>query len=444
MQPHRPRKILLPLFRSGAGKAATSAPGRLRRAYAALATATAAALTVVGAGLASQQAQERQFAGFVNVGISTTLSGSIATLGQGGLQGVQLGVEELNKKGGLLGKEIKVVSADDNATPATGASNVRSMILDKKISALFGPVSSSVAAAELQLTNEYKVPTFLHTSNDITLMTKRYTPYAFQLVPNTVMEPRAVAAYLVKKVKDRQLRIATFAPDYVFGRNTVANFLQALKDLGVKYELVNQQWPALGAPNIAPQLASLISSKPELTFNVQFGGDLVNFTNQAAGYGLFKNTRIIAMYSLDPLKALGDAAPSNGIAFNRAPFWGYKNAEMKAFVTRFKQRFGSYPSEWAIMAYSSVEAWAAAVKKAKSLNGEKVSQALSGATVPTIRGSIKIRACDHQAEVPEFVGTIASKPDKAVGSKLWNPEVFTAAPSKILISCSESLALRNS
>jgi branched-chain amino acid transport system substrate-binding protein len=166
-------------------------------------------------------------------------------------------------------------------------------------------------------------------------MTKWYTPYAFQVVPNTIMEPRAVASYLVKKVKDRTLNIATFAPDYVFGRNTTANFLQALKDLGVKANVVAQEWPALGAPNIAPQLASLISSKPELTFNTQFGGDLVNFTNQAAGYGFFKSTRIIGMYSLDPLKALGDAAPSYAIAFDRAPYWGYKTPVMTAFVKKF-------------------------------------------------------------------------------------------------------------
>lgn len=409
-----------------------------------LALAVAAAATLAGTGLAAGKRSERQLAGFMNIGISTSLSGSSATLGQGGLSGIQLAVEELNKKGGLLGKEIKVVSADDNATPATGASNVRSMILDKKISALFGPVSSAVAAAELQLSAQYKVPTFLHTSNDITLMTRRYTPYAFQLVPNTFMEPRAIASYLQSKVKDRKLNVATFAPDYVFGRNTVANFLTALKTLGVNHEVINQQWPALGAPNIAPQLSSLIASKPELTFNVQFGGDLVNFTNQAAGYGFFKSTRIIGMYALDALKALGDAAPNNAIAFARAPFWGYKNPEMKAFVARYKKRFGAYPNEWAIIAYSAVETWAAAVKKTKSLNGDKISQALAGTTVPTIRGQLKIRACDHQAEVPEFVGTVASKVDKTVGHKLWNPEVFVAPPAKIMISCAESLALRAS
>lgn len=397
-----------------------------------------AALSVVAASTASEQAQR----GFINVGISTSLSGSSATLGQGGLNGVVLAIEDLNRSGGLLGKDVKVVSADDNATPATGASNVRSMILEKKISALFGPVSSAVAAAELELTKQYKVPTFLHTSNDVTLMTLRYTPYAFQVVPNTVMEPRAVAAYIKAKVKDRKLNIGTFSPDYIFGRNSVANFLKALTDLGVSHSVIEQQWPALGAPNIAPQLSALISAKPELTFNIQFGGDLINFTNQAAGYGFFKNTRIIGMYALDSLKALGDAAPSGGIAFARAPFWAYKSAEMRSFVTKFRKRFDAYPNEWAIMSYSAVQTWAAAVKKVKSLNGDKLVKALEGSTTPTIRGPLKIRACDHQAEVPEFVGTIAAKVDKTVGFKLWNPEIFVAPPSKLMLSCAESLALR--
>lgn len=404
-----------------------------------VASVAVTAMSIVAAGAASPQRAQR---GYINVGISTSLSGAVATLGKGGLDGVTLAVEDLNKGGGLLGKDVKVVSADDNATPATGASNVRSMILDKKISALFGPVSSAVAAAELELTKQYKVPTFLHTSNDITLMTLRYTPYAFQVVPNTVMEPRAVAAYIKAKVKDRQLNIGTFSPDYVFGRNSVANFLKALTDLGVKHTVVEQQWPALGAPNIAPQLSALISSKPELTFNIQFGADLINFTNQAAGYGFFKNTRIIGMYALDALKALGDAAPSGGIAFARAPFWAYKNPEMAAFVTKFRKRFGAYPNEWAIMAYSAVQTWAAAVKKAKSLNGDKLAKVLEGSTTPTIRGPLKIRACDHQAEVTEFVGTIAAKADKTLGFKRWNPEIFAAPPSKLMITCAESIALR--
>lgn len=415
---------------------------RRRIGTAVLTAALAIGLLVAGGSSASQKQPTERFAGFVNVGISTTLSGSIATLGQGGLQGVQLAVADLNAKGGLLRKQIRVVSADDAASPATGSANVRTMILDKKIRALFGPVSSAIAAAELQLASDYKIPTFLHTSNDVSLMTKRFTPYGFQVVPNTVMEPRAVAAFLATKVGSRRLQIATFAPDYVFGRTTVANFLDALKLQGVNFEVVNQQWPALGAPNIAPQLSSLIASKPELTFNVQFGGDLVNFTNQAAGYGFFKNTRIIAMYSLDPLQALAGRAPAGGIAYSRAPFWAIKTPEMAAFTAKYRKRYGQWPSEWAILAYTAVQNWAYAVQQTKSFNADGIAKFLPGKTVPTIRGPIQIRGCDHQAVVPHYVSTIAAKKDPKVGFPLWSPVVYTARASKIMLTCAEVAKLR--
>lgn len=66
----------------------------------------------------------------MTVGISTTFSGSIASLGQSGLQGVQLAIADLNARGGVLKKELKLVYADDAAKPDQGATNVRNMILN--------------------------------------------------------------------------------------------------------------------------------------------------------------------------------------------------------------------------------------------------------------------------------------------------------------------------
>jgi branched-chain amino acid transport system substrate-binding protein len=398
-----------------------------------------AALVATGAGSAGTA---RTSSGTVSIGLSTTLTGSIAALGVGASQGAALAIHDLNARGGLLGKKIALVLKDDTATPAVGADNVKGMILNDHVVALLGPVSSGVAGGEMPLANQYKIPIFLNVANSATLMTKSYTKYGFQLVPNTVMEPRAIAAYFAKNLGSRSVSVATFAPDYVFGHSTVDGFLTALKDLGVNYTLVDQEWPALGAPNIAPQLSALISHKPQVTFNVQFGGDLVNFTNQAAGYGFFKNTRIIGMYSYDPLKALAGHAPAGGIAFDRAPYWAIKTPEMGRFVTAYHAKYKDYPSEWAIMAYTAVETWAYGVKKAKSFDGDAVSDAISGATIPTIRGPIPIRACDHQAEVPEYVATVNNKKDKATGFPLWTRPIYVAPPSKIMLTCAQSLALR--
>ncbi len=313
---------------------------------------------------------------------------------------MQLAVDDLNAKGGVLGKTIKVVSADDAAKPATGTANARNMILNDKVAALFGPVSSAVAAAEKTMAAQYKTPIFFHTSNDIGLMTTTFTKYAFQVVPNTTMEPRAVAAYLAKQAGGKQITVATFAPDYSFGHHTVEGFLAALKALNVDYKLVDQQFPPLGETNIAPYLSKLVAASPQYVFNVQFGGDLVTFTKQANGYGFFKKTTAIAMFDSPALSALGAQVPAGAIGFDRAPFWAM-GSQLTSFNNEYKAKYGQWPSEWAILAYTAVQSWAYAVTKAGSFDGGKVADALSGATVPTIRGNLTIRACDHQAQVPE-------------------------------------------
>jgi len=408
--------------------------------------AVAALTAMMGTGLAACGTSSAQGTGAsggggtITIGESTTLSGSIAELGQSGLQGVQLAAADLNAHGGVLGDQVKVVSADDAATPATGASNVRSMILNDHVAAIFGPVSSAVAAAEEPLAAQYQVPVFFHTSNDISLMGKGFTQYAFQVVPNTVMESRAAAAYLARQSGGKQITVATFAPAYSFGYDTVSGFLQALKDLRVNYKLVAQQFPPLEATSISSYLSRIETAHPDYLFNAQFGGDLVTFTKQAAGYGLFSKTKVIAMYDSPVLSALGSSAPTGAIGFDRAPFWAIPS--VATFSTEFHAKYGAWPSEWAVMGYTAVQAWAYGVQQAHSFGGAKVATALSAATVPTIRGDITIRGCDHQAEVPEYVGTVASAPDSSYGMTLWGQQSFTAPFSAIDYSCAQIQALR--
>ena len=407
-----------------------------RRRLAAVTAAVAMVATTSACGASSAGSDS---GGTVKIGISTSLSGSIANLGQTGLQGLKLAIDDINKNGGLLGKQVQVVSADDNITPATGASNVRSMITSDHVVALFGPVASSIASAEEQVAAQYKVPIFFHTSNDASLMSKTFTPYAFQNVPNTVMEPRAVADYLAKQVtKSQPITIATFAPDYSFGHDTVDGFLKALKDLHVNFKLVKQEYPPLGASNISSYLSALVAAKPQYVFNAQYGGDLVAFTKQAASYGFFKDTKVIAMYAYAPLAALGDQAPAGAIGFDRAPFWAINNPQMASFIKAFQTKYGKYPTEWAILAYSAAQQWAWGVKKAGTFEADKLIKVLPGANPPTILGDLTIRACDHQTEVPEYVGTLSSTGDSQFGGlHLYEQPVFTAPFDQIALTCNE-------
>ena len=372
----------------------------------------------------------------VSIGVATTLSGTFGSYGTAGLDGIKLAVKDINAQGGLLGRPVNVVAGDDQIDPATGETVTRNLILRDHVAALFGSVSSAVGAAQEQLAGQYKVPIFFHLANDVGLTTTTFNQYAFEFLPNTDMEPAAAALYFAKVIGHKDARIATITPNYSFGLDTVKAFLADLKKDGVTYTVTDQQAPALGASSFTSQIAALLATNPQYVFAGQYGTDLVTLTKQGLGLGLFSKATVGGMYDIQVLQALGAQAPAGAIAWDRDPFWTDDSSVMQNFVTSYKAAYGTYPSEFATIGYSAVQAWAWAVKQTGSFDAGQVSAKLGGATVPTIRGNITIRACDHQAEVPEWVGTIAAAPDPKYGVTLWGPNVLTAQSAQIIEPCS--------
>jgi len=372
----------------------------------------------------------------VTIGVATTLSGAFGAYGVAGLDGIKLAVQDIDSHGGLLGRQVNVASGDDQVDPATGETVTRNLILHDHVAALFGSVSSAVGAAQEQLAGQYKVPIFFHLANDVGLTTTTFNQYAFEFSPNTDMEPAAAALYFAKVIGHKSARIATITPDYSFGLDTVSAFLADLKKDGVTYTVTDKQTPALGASSFTSQIAALLATNPQYVFAGQYGSDLVTLTKQGLGLGLFSKTVVGGMYDIQVLAALGAQAPAGAIAWDRDPFWTQDSGVMQNFVSSYKAAYHTYPSEFAVIGYSAVQAWAWAVKQAGTFDAGQVSAKLGGSTVPTIRGNVTIRACDHQAEVPEWVGTIASAPDPKYGTTLWGPDVLTAQPAQIIEPCS--------
>jgi branched-chain amino acid transport system substrate-binding protein len=377
----------------------------------------------------------------VAVALSTTLSGSIAELGRTGLRGIAMALEQINAQGGLLGKQIRLVSADDGAFPANGVSNVRHMILVDKAVAVFGPATSAVGTAVETVAGQYRLPVFFHMANDIQITTSNFTKYAFELVPNTVMEPRAIAYYFAENVAPKaggkRIKIATITPNYSYGRDTVEVFLKTLKELKVDFEVAAQEFPQLGATDYTSYISALLAAHPDYVFAAIFGGDLITFTKQARGFNLEKQMKILGFYDQVALRVLGKDSPEGAIAWNRAPFWTENGPGFAKFLADYRARFHDAPSPWAITGYSAAQIWAYGVKKAGSFESDKVVAALSGATVPTIRGDITLRACDHQGEVPEFIGRVSAQTDPRYGQPIYSETVAVPA-SKTMLTCAEA------
>lgn len=400
-------------------------------------------VTIVAAcgstGTKSTSSNGKQFTGSVTIGVPTVLTGPFAGFGQGADQGIKDAVAQLNANGGLLGKKVNPVFEDDGAKVPAALTNSRGMVVQDHAVALFGGSTSSTAAAEAGVAGQYKVPLMLWGGNDISLTTKDFNQYLFQLEPSTYMEPLAFAQYMSKLSLTKYYFIS---PNYSFGHDDVNSFTAAMKKLGVKLDTTGTSYVQLFLNNYNSYISAALATHPQAIFLGIFSGDEITFIKQAETYGLFKNVKVAGPTGTDVLLALKSGTPAGMILNDRAPFFGIKDPAAMTYANTYHAKYGSWPSEWALLGYSSIQTWAQGVKTAGTFDGTKVSKALSGATVNTVRGSFKIRGCDHQAVVPDYFGTVASKVNPKYGFPKLN-NIFVSNPQQTLMPCSEAQALQH-
>jgi branched-chain amino acid transport system substrate-binding protein len=342
------------------------------------------------------------FKGTKKVGLSTSLTGSVASYGQAGLNGITMAIDEVNTKGGVNGYKIELDQADDAAKAALGTENARRLIVEDKVVALFGAVSSAVCLAESPIAKQYTVPFITFTCNDFNLTTTKFQPYIASVVPNTYMEGTAIANFLGAQTKYKTYYI--LAPDYSFGHTEADAFKARLKVLNPSAQIIGEDYPKLGATDYTSYINKILAAKPDIVYSNIYSGDLVTFVKQATPFDFFNKVSFSTLTSTDDLQTLGKDFPTNLLGYARAPFYAIDTPENKDFIKRYQARFLKDPSEWAIMGYDAFNLWADSANKAGVFDADKVMAKIVGQPFKGLRGTFTIRAIDHQADVPEWVG----------------------------------------
>lgn len=346
--------------------------------------------------------------GVIKLGFVADVSGVGYLFSQSQLAGLKLAVDTINAEGGILGQPVEFVVRDSQLKPDVGATLARQMILEDKVDFLLGPTSSSVALAVSEVAKEHKVILALHTSNTAELTTNKGHPYLVQVVPNTTIEGRAAAQGVAGLPYTRW---AAIGPDYSFGHDEFNAFQPRLTELNPSAEVINEQWPALGERDLTPFITALQSTGPEAVYGNLWGDQLVTFVQQAASLGLFDTTPFVGLFDTDFMKAIGSDLPEGLVGYARAPFYAIDTPEMDEFVQKHLALTKQYPSDWAIMTYDAVLALKAAAEAAGTTEGDAVAEALNDLTFQSLRGELTVRACDHMANVGEYVGVTAASAD---------------------------------
>ncbi len=340
----------------------------------------------------------------IKLGGMFPLSGRAADLGITCKQGAELAVKEINAKGGVLGKKFELLSADDKANVQEGVNLSKRYIQKDGVNFLFGVVSSAGSLAVAEVAKQEKVIFMDTVASTDTLTKEKWNRYTFRAGTCNSQEANSLALYAAKNKK--LVKFYNIGPDYEYGRTMWDIFKAKVKQQNPKAEFIGEQWPKLFIPDYTSYINAILQAKPDAVFCTLWGGDLVAFIKQAKPFGVFeKMTWVIATGGdITVAKALGKEMPTGMIVDQRYYFHWPSSKRNQEFVKAYQADYKDYPAAWSAEGYDGVYFLAEAIKKAGSLDTDKVIAALEGLTLELPRGKATLRKEDHQLSSDFMVG----------------------------------------
>lgn len=327
-------------------------------------------------------------------------------------KGMQLGIEQINAAGGVLGRKLAIITKDDGGKPGDAVTAANELVSAEAVDLLAGTFFSHIGLAVADFAKQRKV--FFLAAEPLTdaITWSQGNRYTFRLRPSTYMQAAMLAEEAAKLPAKRW---AAVAPNYEYGQSAVEVFKKLLSEKRPDIEWVTEQWPPLGKIDAGAVAQAVAAAKPDAIVNVTFGADLVKLVREGNTRGLFKDRPVVSFLTgepeyLDPLK---EETPVGWIVTGY-PWYGIATPEHDAFLKAYRAKFDDYPRLGSIVGYTLTQAIAAIVAKAGSTDTEKLIAAAEGLSFGTPFGPVTMRAVDHQSTLGAYVGKTAVVDGKGV------------------------------
>ena len=201
----------------------------------------------------------------VKLGLVAAMSGQSAKSGEAIVRGLSIAVDEINAKGGLLGKKVELVVRDDESNPAKGVVAARELVQREKVAALFGGLDTPVSMAIVPFANQNKVP-FMGVWAAGTPITRNGAPenYVFRVSAVDVLVDKALVAYAVKKYGAKKPGMILI--NNPWGELNEAGLKAALAEKSMPYAAIEKFQDA--DVDVVPQLTRLKEAGADVLFMV--------------------------------------------------------------------------------------------------------------------------------------------------------------------------------
>jgi urea transport system substrate-binding protein len=320
------------------------------------------------------------------IGLFIALSGPASLFGPTQKASAELATEEINKAGGILGRQIKLIPTDAGGPPAESTKSAVRLMLEEKVDMLVGSHDSATREA-LVATIKGKVPyiyTPVYEGGECAFNT-----YVIADTPEQQIRP-AVAFMM----KDRGAKsVYLIGDDYVWPRKCNEQAKKYITDNGGK--VVAEEYVPFGAPNKFEEIVTRIkSAKPDMVLITLVGADNVNFNRTFAGFGLDKDIARLSLL-LEENTLLGIGPDSSNNLFSSMSYYANAPGEAnKKFKAAYFAKFGDKAPQLGLIGadcYGGIYCAHALATKAGGTDAKKCMAASEGLSFPTAAGSVAMR-----------------------------------------------------
>src|SRR5437879_3644115 len=246
-----------------------------------------ALLVAVGAlGVGTAFAQEP-----IKIGVMYPLTGGGAVYGVPAMAGHQLAVEELNAKGGIMGRKIESIERDDKMNPSAASSTMKELITKDKVNIVVGGLSSAVGLGMSEVSRQEKVVYISTIPKTIQMTTDKLHKYVFRTASNTDLEGDTMAL-LVGKYK--LAKLCHLELDYAYVNDLEAGILKAMPKYAANAKVVLTLKPKLGATDFNPFIPQVMAAGCDGVISGLWGPHCVSWVKQASPLGFFNKIKWIS------------------------------------------------------------------------------------------------------------------------------------------------------
>jgi branched-chain amino acid transport system substrate-binding protein len=334
----------------------------------------------------------------IKIGVPVGLSGANSVVAPSVVQSAELAVDEINAKGGILGRKVVLEVADDGSGAAGAQKAFDSLIFQKKVDALISMETSAARNAGLPIVTRGKVP-FIYTSFYEGRSCNKYL-YVNAWVPDQQVAP--IVDYFMKNNNAKTFFL--IGSDYAFGRGMLEFTRGYIQKKGGK--VVGEEYLPMDGSDWTSIISKLKAAKPDAVITSTAGGaPNVTLTKQlrAAGVNLpYGNLAV------DEGTAKSMGRDAEGIFISGSYFTNIENPKNKEFLAAMQKKFGGdlkTPNDLSVPQYEGVYLYKLAVEKAGSTDADKVVKALSEVSFDGPRGKIGMSKQRH-APLTMYLGQV--------------------------------------